>query len=108
MFLVKPMSGLINSDYQVVVVQLLKTRNKESLYAERWGIVFDGLDDNSVITIIIHQSFSIIVFKILTLDQFGSLRQCRIWMRCNREKKPCTRIKRCTSWVSNKFGDTNR
>lgn len=47
-FLVKPMCGLINSDCQVIMIQLLKTSNKESLYAERWSIVFDGINDNFV------------------------------------------------------------
>lgn len=48
MFLAKPMMGMINSDYQIVVFQLMKTSNKESLYAERWSIVFDGFKNNSV------------------------------------------------------------
>lgn len=49
-FLVKPMCGLINEDYQIVVFQLLKTNKNESLYAERWSLVFDGIIDNSVIS----------------------------------------------------------
>ncbi|XP_026809873.1 uncharacterized protein LOC113551681 [Rhopalosiphum maidis] len=48
MFLAKPMMGMIYSDYQIVVFQLMKTSNKESLYAERWSVVFDGFDNNSV------------------------------------------------------------
>lgn len=48
MLLAKPMMGMINSDYQIVVFQLMKTSSKESLYAERWNIVFDGFDNNSV------------------------------------------------------------
>ncbi|VVC36257.1 Immunoglobulin-like fold [Cinara cedri] len=47
-FLVKPKCGLINGDYQIVVFQLTKTTTKESLYAERWSIVFDDFDNNSV------------------------------------------------------------
>jgi hypothetical protein len=48
MFLVKPKCGLIKSDYQIVVFQLLKTNRKESLYAEQWSLIFDGFDNNSV------------------------------------------------------------
>lgn len=47
-FLAKPMMGMINSDYQIVVFQLMKTSHKESLYAERWNVVFDGFKNNSV------------------------------------------------------------
>ncbi|XP_025195925.1 LOW QUALITY PROTEIN: uncharacterized protein LOC112595057 [Melanaphis sacchari] len=48
MFLAKPMMGMINSDYQIVVFQLMKTSNKESLYAERWDVIFDGFDNNLI------------------------------------------------------------
>lgn len=47
-FTVKPTCGLINGNYQVVVVQMPKTDSRESLYAERWTIAFDGFEENSV------------------------------------------------------------
>jgi len=49
-FLAKPNCGMINGDYQIVMFQLLKTCNKESIYAERWNLVFDGFENNSVIS----------------------------------------------------------
>lgn len=47
-FTVKPTCGLINGNYQVVVVQMLITDSREALYAERWTIAFDGFEENSV------------------------------------------------------------
>lgn len=50
MFLVKPSCGIINGNYQIVVFQLLRTCNKESIYAERWNLVFDDFENNSVVS----------------------------------------------------------
>lgn len=62
LFVVKPKCGIINGDYQIVVFQLLKTCKKESLYAERWSLVFDGFGKNSVI--ITYTSIKINVLKL--------------------------------------------
>ncbi|XP_026826887.1 LOW QUALITY PROTEIN: uncharacterized protein LOC105280367 [Ooceraea biroi] len=41
-FIVKPLMGIINQDYQIVVVGMLPGIDNEHIYEERWAIHFNG------------------------------------------------------------------
>jgi len=41
---------MIYGDFQIVMFQLARTCNIECIYAEQWNLVFDGFENNSVVS----------------------------------------------------------